>query len=75
MMMTTPSTSVRYLSSEEVLTLGFVGEDAAWVEYNEAQFIQRYGRERWAIISACLKNDSHEFARCEAEGYRLYPER
>jgi len=72
--MTTPSTSIRYLSQDEMLALGIVGEDPAWAEYNEAQFIQRYGRERWAAIAACLKN-SRDFARCEAEGYRLHPNR
>jgi hypothetical protein len=72
--MTTPSTSIRYLSQGEMLAFGIVGEDPAWAEYNEAQFIQRYGRERWAVIAACLKN-SRDFARCEAEAYRLYPDR
>jgi hypothetical protein len=73
-MMTTASTSIRYLSLSEMLELGIIGEDPAWAEYNEAQSIQRYGRERWAIITACLK-DGREFNPCVAEAYRSYPER
>ena len=73
MMMTTPSTSIRFLSTRELLELGVMGEDPAWAEYNEAQFIERYGRQRWAVIRACLK-DGHEFNPCEAKAYALYPE-
>jgi hypothetical protein len=73
-MMITSSTSIRYLSLSEMLELRIIGEDPAWAEYNEAQFIQRYGRERWTVITACLK-DGREFNPCVAEAYRLYPER
>jgi len=73
-MMTTPSTEMRYLSSDEKSKLGIVGEDPAWAEYEEAQFIQRFGRERWAVMTAC-RNDGREFEACVAEAYRFYPDR
>jgi hypothetical protein len=74
--MTTSSTSIRYLSQDEMLALGIVGQDPAWAEYNEALFIQHYGRERWAVIAPCLENSKggRDFARCETEAYRLYPD-
>ena len=39
--MSTPSGSIRYLSLTEMSALGIIGEDPAWAEYNEAQFIQQ----------------------------------
>ena len=74
MMMTTASTSIRYLSTSEMWELGVIGEDPAWAEYSEAQFIERYGRERWAVITACLK-DGREFNSCVARAYDLYPQK
>ena len=44
--MVTPSISVRYLLPGEIALLGISGEDPATAEYDEAQMIQRYGRER-----------------------------
>ena len=72
--MSTPSVSIRYLSFAELSALGIMGEDPAWAEYHEAQYIQRYRRERWVVISACLK-DGRKFPDCEGEAYRLYRNR
>jgi hypothetical protein len=56
LIMSTPSTSSRFLSLGEIVDLGIEGEDPAFAEYEEAQNIQLYGRERWSLISACFES-------------------
>jgi hypothetical protein len=41
LMMSIPSTEVHYASIKEMLDWGIIGDDPAWSEYNEAQFIKR----------------------------------
>jgi hypothetical protein len=74
LMMATESGSIRYLSTNEISDWGIAGDDPAFAEYSDAQMIQRYGRERWAVIVACT-GAGRQMSSCEEEAYRRYPER
>ena len=72
-LMRTPSDKIYFVNEREIEAFEFRGNDPAWQEHADAQFIQQYGRKRWPVMKRCLEKQPSSFESCRIRAFELYP--